>query len=105
MLSIGTVEKLSEGRDAVAEITRESPAQILNLSLPAGPQGEKGETGPANQVTDGEVTTFEPGSNATVEITGDAPTQVLSLGIPQGKVGEKGKRARLILQIHCPSER
>ncbi|ELE9727862.1 prophage tail fiber N-terminal domain-containing protein [Enterobacter kobei] len=92
VLSIGTVETLPAGNEAVAEITGESPAQVLHLSLPAGPQGDKGEAGPANQLTVGDVTTLEPGSNATAEITGDAPAQVLSLGIPEGKAGEKGEK-------------
>lgn len=91
VLSIGTVETLPAGSEAVAELTGESPVQSLNLSLPAGPQGEKGETGPANQLTVGKVATLEPGSHATAEITGDAPAQMLSLGIPQGKAGEKGE--------------
>lgn len=92
VLSIGTVETLPAGSEASAEITGESPAQMLNLSLPAGPQGEQGETGLASQLTIGTVTTLDPGSEASAEITGDAPEQVLNLGIPQGPAGKDGER-------------
>ncbi|NQF31050.1 prophage tail fiber N-terminal domain-containing protein [Enterobacter asburiae] len=92
VLSIGRVETLPAGSEASAEITGESPAQMLNLSLPAGPQGEQGETGPANQLTIGTVTMLKPDSPATAEITGDAPEQMLNLGIPQGPAGKDGEK-------------
>lgn len=44
VLSIGTVVN---GGAAAASITGSSPAQVLNLTLPAGPTGATGPTGPA----------------------------------------------------------
>lgn len=92
VLTIGTVKTLPAGSEAAADITGDSPEQILNLSLPAGEKGERGETGPANRLNIGTITTLGPGSPATAEITGAAPEQVLNLGIPQGPAGEDGEK-------------
>lgn len=48
----------------------------------------KGDTGPANTLTIGSVTTGAPTDPASATITGDAPNQVLNLTIPQGIPGK-----------------
>lgn len=69
-------------------------AEITGTAPPAAPwelfvsAGEQGETGPANTLTVGTVTTLAPGEPATAEITGDAPNQTLNLSIPQGEAGQ-----------------
>jgi hypothetical protein len=85
VLSIGTVTTVDPDQPAAAEITGDSPAQVLNLSIP---QGKTGDEGPANVLTVGTVTTGAPNDPAAAEITGDSPAQVLNLTIPQGTPGK-----------------
>lgn len=49
-----------------------------------------GKTGPANELTVGDVETLPPGSDVEVTITGDPPSQVLNIGIPSGPPGADG---------------
>lgn len=84
VLTIGSVDTLPAGSDARAEITGQSPGQVLNLAIPEGPAG------PANSLIVGQVETLPEDSRATLEITGEAPEQVLNMGIPQGKTGAQG---------------
>lgn len=49
--------------------------------------GQKGDTGPANTLTIGTVTTVPVNGSATATITGTSPNQTLSLGIPVGATG------------------
>ncbi len=62
---------------------------------PAGPQGEqgiqgvKGDTGPANTLRIGTVTS---GAAASATITGDAPNQVLNLVLEKGDKGDAGTK-------------
>lgn len=51
---------------------------------------DKGDTGPANVLGVGSVTTGAPGTNAAVNITGAAPNQQVSFTIPRGDKGERG---------------
>lgn len=44
-LTIGTVTTLDAGKDATASITGKPPAQKLNLGIPQGAKGDKGNTG------------------------------------------------------------
>jgi hypothetical protein len=53
----------------------------------AGPQGETGETGPANTLTIG---TVEDGAEADATITGAAPNQTLNLVLPRSSDGTDG---------------
>lgn len=85
VLTIGTVTTVAPDQPAAAEITGETPAQVLNLSIP---QGKVGEPGPANVLTVGTVTTGLPTDPASVEITGESPAQVLNMTIPQGTPGK-----------------
>jgi hypothetical protein len=57
---------------------------------PVGPQGEVGPTGPANELTLGEVTTGDPGTEAEATISGTPPNQVLDLVLPRGDTGAQG---------------
>jgi hypothetical protein len=54
-----------------------------------------GDTGPANSLAIGTVTTLPPGEQATATITGDAPEQVLNLNLPQGEKGDPGDSATI----------
>jgi hypothetical protein len=49
-----------------------------------------GNTGPANSLAIGTVSTGAAGSNASATITGAAPSQTLDLSIPRGDKGETG---------------
>lgn len=75
-LTIGSVDS---GDTPAATITGTPPNQTLNLTL------QRGESGPANNLSVGIVSTLEPGQPATVVITGDSPSQVINFGIPSGK--------------------
>lgn len=46
VLEIGTVTTLAPGEAATASITGTTPTQTLNLGIPAGETGAKGDTGP-----------------------------------------------------------
>ena len=94
MLSIGSV---TGGVEANAEITGDSPNQVLNLVLPKGDKGDVGETGPANTLSIGTVTS---GVEASATITGSAPNQVLNLVLPKGDVGPRGESTASIVQTH-----
>lgn len=94
VLTIGSV---TSGDEPFAEITGDSPNQILNLVLPKGEKGEdgrqgvdgeKGETGPSNVLTIGSVT---KGEEASATITGVSPSQELNLVLPKGDKGDKGE--------------
>lgn len=68
-------------------------AAISGVEPPAIPWElfiSKGDTGPANTLTIGTVTTLDPDEPATAEITGEAPNQELNLGIPKGEPGGSG---------------
>lgn len=54
-----------------------------------GSQGVKGDTGPANTLTIGSVTS---GKVASATITGEAPNQVLNLVLEKGDKGETGSQ-------------
>ncbi len=59
-------------------------------------KGQKGDAGPANTLTIGEVRTIAPGSNAVVTISGSAPNQTLSLSIPRGAAGSDAPSQALL---------
>jgi len=66
----------------------------ITVTVPnQGPKGETGDTGPANTLAVGTVTTLAAGAPATATITGTAPNQTLALGIPQGPIGQPGSNA------------
>lgn len=90
VLEMGEVTTLAPEEAATAELTGESPHQVLHLGLPQGKTGEPGPTGPTPQLTVGEVTTLDPEEYATAELSGTPEKPVLSLGIPQGKTGQPG---------------
>ena len=58
-------------------------------------KGQKGDTGSANTLSIGTVTTGEAGSQANATITGNAPNQTLNLTIPKGDKGETGENATI----------
>lgn len=104
-LTIGTV---MTGSNASASISGTAENPKLNLILPrgetgskgdTGPQGDKGDTGPKGadgaqgqtgatpNLTIGTVTT---GTDAAATITGTAEAPVLNLTLPKGEKGDKG---------------
>jgi hypothetical protein len=104
-LEIGTVTTGAAGSQAAATITGDPPDQVLNLTIPRGDTGAKGDTGntgskgdqgdpgaagPPNTLTIGTVTTGAAGSSASASITGTAPSQTLNLTIPRGNAGDAG---------------
>lgn len=86
VLSIGVV---TQGQ-AAASITGASPTQVLNLTLPEGPQGPQGIRGPAGGSANLGIGSVTSGANASASITGNAPNQVLNLVLPKGDTGATG---------------
>ena len=106
VLTIGTVTTGAPGSDADADIGGVSPSQTLDLVIPrgdVGPKGDKGDTGdvgpkgdtgddstvpgPPNVLAVGTVTTGAAGTSAAATITGASPVQTLNLTIPKGDPG------------------
>jgi hypothetical protein len=72
------------------EVTIEvSDAEVVEIEVgpTVGDRGPKGDTGPANTLTIGTVTTGAAGSSASATITGTAPAQTLNLTVPRGNSG------------------
>lgn len=63
----------------------------------SGVKGNTGNTGPANSLSVGTVTTGAAGSSASATITGTAPAQVLNLTIPKGDKGDTGSAALMTM--------
>ena len=96
VLTIGTV---MTGSNASASISGTAEEPKLNLILPrgetgpkgdagdVGPQGEKGDPGAVPALTIG---TVESGTEASATITGTTEAPVLNLVIPKGEKGDKG---------------
>lgn len=77
-------------RRKVAGTTATAPSSdTTNWELLAA-KGDTGNTGPANTLTIGTVTTGAAGSAAAATVTGTAPNQTLNLTIPQGIQGIQG---------------
>lgn len=76
-----TATTLAPGAAATATVSGVLPNLTLALGIP---EGEQGDTGPANTLRIGTVTTLPAGSAATASIGGTAPSQTLSLGLPTG---------------------
>lgn len=77
--------------DSTIDLTDVMPVTSSNGTFYlVGPQGPRGETGPANTLTVGTVTTGEAGSSAEVLITGTSPNQTISFVIPRGDQGIQG---------------
>lgn len=87
ILTIGTV---TQGITAAATITGTSPAQVLSLQLPEGPQGPRGLPGEAGGSAALGIGSVTSGTPAAASITGTAPNQVLNLVLPQGATGQTG---------------
>jgi hypothetical protein len=68
----------------------EEPTLTATHWYPLALQGATGNTGPANVLSVGTVTTGSAGSSAAVTITGTSPTQTVNFTIPRGDKGEKG---------------
>ena len=80
-LTVGTVTTVAPGGIATASVTGTAPNQTLNLGIP---EGDKGDTGPANTLTIGTVT---EGATPAASITGAAPNQTLDLTLKTGAPG------------------
>ena len=101
-ITIGTV---TSGDTASATITGDSPNYTLNLVLPKGAKGDKGDTGAkgakgdagakgADGVTPtiavGTTTTGEAGTNASVTMSKSGTTYTFNFVIPKGAKGDTG---------------
>lgn len=87
-----TVSTLPPGNDATA--TYDKNTGTLALGIPQGStgnKGDKGNTGPANKLSIGTVSS---GKVASATITGEAPNQVLNLVLEKGEQGEQGKQGK-----------
>lgn len=87
-----TVSTLPPGNDATA--TYDKNTGTLALGIPQGAtgnKGDKGNTGPANKLSIGTVSS---GKVASATITGEAPNQVLNLVLEKGEQGEQGKQGK-----------
>jgi hypothetical protein len=87
VLTVGSVTTAPPGSLADAAVSGVSPAQRLDLVIPRGDKGEKGDTGAINTLTVGPVTTGPAGTAAAATLVGAAPNQRLDLTIPQGLMG------------------
>jgi hypothetical protein len=86
----------------VIEILTPATPETLEVVV-AGPQGVQGDTGPANTLAIGTVTTGAAGSSADATITGDAPNQTLNLTIPTGATGATGPQGPTIADENAAS--
>ena len=92
-ITIGTV---TNGDTASASITGDSPNYTLNLVLPKGDKGAKGDTGTkgADGITPtiavGTTTTGEAGTNAGVTMSKSGTTYTFNFVIPKGAKGDTG---------------
>jgi len=117
-LSIGTVSILPAGSAATANITGLAPAQILDLGIPTGPQGEQGLTGDtgaegpqgltgpqgdAATIEVGVVTAGTAGGTPAVTNTGTSGSAVFDFLLipgdtgPQGDIGPVGTAATVTI--------
>ena len=87
---------LESGLPATVEKSIVGSVYKLTFGLPKGEKGAKGDTGPANTLTIGTVTS---GIEASATITGEAPNQVLNLVLKQGDKGNPGDDAPTITNI------
>ncbi|MDD7538549.1 MAG: hypothetical protein PUJ93_06155 [Oscillospiraceae bacterium] len=87
---------LESGLPATVDKSIVDSVYKLTFGLPKGEKGAKGDTGPANTLTIGTVTS---GIEASATITGEAPNQVLNLVLKQGDKGNPGDDAPTITGI------
>lgn len=66
-LSIGTISTLNPGDQATADITGDSPSQILSLGIPSGAPGTNGSNGVG---VSGSVVTYQGAASGTTAPTG-----------------------------------
>lgn len=78
------------GSVAAGDVAVSGANASVSVTQMGGDRGPKGDTGPANSLSIGTVTTGEAGSSASATITGTAPNQTLSLVIPRGNTGAIG---------------
>lgn len=78
-LAIGQVETVENIENASASIVRNGDSYKLNLSIPKGGKGDKGNDGETPNFTIGTTTI---GTRASVTITGEPPNYVLNFTLP-----------------------
>lgn len=78
-LAIGQVETVENIENASASIVRNGDSYRLNLSIPKGGKGDKGNDGASPSFTIGTTTI---GTSASVTITGEPPNYVLNFTLP-----------------------
>lgn len=85
-LTIGQVNHLPAGSQPSAEITGESPNQVLNISL---------VDGASVTLKVGKVTMLPSGSSMTAGLSGTYPDYLLDIGFPTPEKGESGPANKL----------
>ena len=78
-LAIGQVETVENIKDASASIVKNGDSYRLNLSIPKGGKGDKGNDGESPSFSIGTTTI---GTKAKVTITGDFPNYILNFVLP-----------------------
>ena len=78
-LAIGQVETVENIENASASIVRNGDSYRLNLSIPKGGKGDKGNDGASPSFSIGTTTI---GTKAEVTITGDFPNYILNFVLP-----------------------
>ena len=78
-LTIGQVETVENIENASASIVRNGDSYKLNLSIPKGGKGDKGNDGVSPSFSIGTTTI---GTKAEVIITGDFPNYILNFVLP-----------------------
>lgn len=89
-LEIGSVSTGAPGSPAEATITGTPPVQHLNLVLPRGNTGPKGDPGNAATVAVGDVTSVASPTDADVQNVGTPQAAVLDFYLPRGEQGNPG---------------
>ncbi len=81
---------LNVGNNEEVKLMFMLPGGIQGVQGPTGPQGEIGPTGPAINLTIGDVTTGDENSYAKVVDTGSGNNHILNFVIPKGEPGNPG---------------
>lgn len=89
-LTIGTVTTGAAGSSAAASITGTATDPVLNLTIPRGNTGAKGNTGNTGATPNLTIGSVTKGTNASASITGTTPDLVLNLVLPKGDKGATG---------------
>lgn len=92
----GTITSVPAGTAPSAEVVLDgenpegNPRYKINMSIPQGEEGEKGEIGDTPEIITGAIATGEPGSAVTAEFVLDPENPgryIVNMSVPQGQPG------------------